>query len=367
MLIGLSTNFGKLCMKSLVKNSHQAIMPLNLGKHRLSSAILHVISLMLCVTLTGCGDSPETLYKHDERGLYAAEFSKNADRLLISTVNKSAQFWDFQQNKLLRTWTLEEGNQTDIAHVALSKNGKIALTSDSYTMVVWDTKTGKSIGFWELPSFIVGLEISENGQYALVAYADRSVQLIDVAVGRPVWKAIHEAYIEDIALSADGHYAMVGCDDNTATLWDIHKGKRKHLWEETTRIRHVAISPDNQYALTSAPFRTIKIWDIQSGKLKYELAEHTGIARFFGRNIINVSSASFSEDSSLLITGSPPRNVHLWDLTTGKMREKWVLPKLKFWKPTSSIIYASAISTDKKWLYVESSNGHGYRWSIPEN
>ena len=40
------------------------------------------------------------------------------------------------------------------------------------------------------------------------------------------------------------------------------------------------------------------------------------------------------------------------------------IPKIKIWKPTSAIVYATAISDDNSIIYAEASNGYGYSWNI---
>jgi WD40 repeat protein len=87
---------------------------------------------------------------------------------------------------------------------------------------------------------------------------------------------------------------------------------------------------------------------------------------FFSRPIIHVSSTTFSDNERFVLTGAPPRNLYLWDLTTGKLHQKWTIPKIKIWKPTSAIVYATAISDDNSTIYAEASNGYGYVWAVKQ-
>ena len=322
--------------------------------------------LVLCICLTAClSDEPNQQWIHDNRGLYAAQFSDDGDLLLIASVDKSAQLWDFHEFTQKHAWTVKPGTTSDFAHVALSQDATTAVTATTDSIIVWDTASGKSTGNWSLNGLITKLAISENGTYALVAYANRSAQLIDLRYGSSAWKVQHAAYIETIALSEDAAYALIGCDDNTATLWNIKLGTKEHIWEEQNKVRYVAISPKNSFAITSSPFASIKIWNIKTGQLQFELKEYNNyLFNFLSKSLIHISSATFSDNEQILLTGSPPRNLHVWDMQNGKLIDKFIIPKHSIWKPTAAIVYATAISGDNKTIFAEASNGMGYAWDI---
>lgn len=329
---------------------------------RLLPLILGSLTLLM---LIGCDSAPaDKSWLHDNQGLYAADLSGDGRYVLTATVLKSAILWDLSSNQQKHTWTHQSGTDTDISHVAISHNGRVAVTTSGREFAAWDVQTGRSLAYWELPSVIVDIDLSHNGKYALIGYFNHNAQLIDVHSGFPVWTVNHAAAIHSVAVSKDYQYALVGCDDNTASLWDIKAAKRIHLWEDKSRIRKVAISPDNRLALTSSPYQSIKVWDIPSGELKHELKAIQGFFSFMSRPIINVSSARFSNDSQFLLTGAPPRNLYLWNMVDGSLSNQWVVPKNSHWKPTSAIIYASAFSTDNQTIFAEASNGVGYQWKV---
>lgn len=338
-----------------------------IGMHMSRIMVKLLFLFSICSLLNGCKDTPPTsTHQHDERGLYSANFDKYGDLLLIASVEKSAQLWRFNQDQKLHIWTHQAGIQSDLAYVAISGDGKTAVTADYVTFVVWDTISGKSKGFLRAPGQIIALQITHDGKYILAAYNNRQVQVLDLETGRSIWTAQHAAVIESIAISADGRFAVVGCDDFTTTLWDIHRNKRFQIWEDTAKIRFVAISKKNKYVLTSSPFRPVKIYDVLSGNLVQELKFYRGILGWFSRNIVNVSSVAFSDDDSLVLVGAPPRNAHIWNIRTGDLIQSYTIPKHKVWKPTSAIVYATAFSEDQKSIKVEASNGFGYTWPLED-
>lgn len=323
----------------------------------------YCIILFTSLCLIACSEPlPDATFAHHQKGIYAAEFSNQGQYLIISTVEKAAELWDMEKDKQLYTWTHQAQKHSNISAVAISGDGKMAATGAGQSMAVWSVKTGQSLGFWNLPGSITHLKLSYSGQYALVAYQDRSVQLIDMLDGRSVWKVIHGGYVDSIALSQDGKLALIGCDDHTATLWDIEDSEKLFQWEEDSRIRYVALSPKNKYAMISTPLQSLKIYELSTGKLHQSLKITKHIPDLLTREIINVSSARFSSDEKQLITGAPPRDIYVWDVATGHLSMHYQIPKQKVWKPTSAIVYATAFNQDQSAIIAEASNGKGYRW-----
>ena len=323
---------------------------------------IYITCFLVC--LSGCSTPPDKSTEYDKRGLYAAELSDDGDLAIISSVDKSAELWDYHKAKRLYIWQHNSNLEGDLAHVNISNNSKIAISASNKNIAVWDTKSGKSIGFWKLDDFITNIKLSETGQYALISYATKKIHILDLLKGYTVFEANHSAYIETVDLSFDNSFAVVGCDDNTVTVWDIKKNERKHLLRTKTKPRFVKISPNNKYIVISTPFRPVDLYDLQSGKLEHELTQTPKYLSVLSRPIIHISSARFSDNEEYLLAGAPPRNLYIWDLKDGRLIDKITIAKKEVWKPTSAIVYATAFSENNKYVYAIASNGNGYTWSL---
>lgn len=330
--------------------------------YRLVKYLLIPVSILV---LVGCKEEvPIKSWQNDYRGLYAADFADNGGVILVSTVDNSAQLWSTKSQALVFKWSHNKGGLSDIAHAVISTNGKIAITSDDFNIVVWNARTGKSLGFWKMPSRIASIKITEDGKYALIGYANRSIQLVDLKDGRSVWQVNLNGYIQCISISEDGKFAAAGDDDGFLSVWDIENSKLLFNKEMSSRPRFIKISNKNNMILVSSSLQPIKILNLQTGELIKNLTKYKGFLKKFSRAYYNVISAEFSESDDMVLIGAPPRNLYLWSIETGAIIQKWSMPIQKTWKPTSSLIYAVAFGEDEKTVYSESSDGYGYQWLI---
>lgn len=198
-----------------------------------------------------------------------------------------------------------------------------------------------------------GMIFSQEGDFALIASADRSVRLFDVEARRDLKRFIgHRGSVWSIAISSNGDYAASGSADRTVKVWDTETGKElatfkehfglvtavtfspdnRHLlsagldhsviyrnWE-TDRIVHrwdnlaryvnaVAITPEGERALICAD-RAIRVVSLKTGKEIRRLVGHTDA----------VNCVVISRDGRTALTGSDDGTARLWDLQTGNAK-----------------------------------------------
>jgi hypothetical protein len=112
-------------------------------------------------------------------------------------------------------------HQASVAAVALSADGKTALTGISGNMTqMWETATGKTIGPpLQHQGEVRAVALSADGKTALTGSDDKTARLWDTATGKQIGPALlHEGRVFSVALSAAGKMALTGCDDRTARL-----------------------------------------------------------------------------------------------------------------------------------------------------
>ncbi len=200
----------------------------------------------------------------------------------------------------------------------------------------------------------MAVDLTPNGNYALLGLEDYSAVLFDVKRGGIQRTFYHTDRVRAVALSNDGKLAITGAEDQTAKLWDMNTGKELFNWAHADEVVTVALSPDGTRALSVAKYDKAVVWDTTTGKAIGELPLGASALRR-GQTF---TSARFSNDSKQLLTGNSDRLVQLWDTNKLKLIDHWTVPKRDPWKPTSAAILAVSFSGKSKQYFAVASNGY---------
>src|SRR4028119_2310929 len=137
---------------------------------------------------------------------------------------------------LLRTLN---GHSSSVNAVAVTADGKRAISGSYKTVKVWDLTTGKE-------------------QFTLKG---------------------HSSSVDSVAVTADGKRAISGSDDKTLKVWDLTTGKEQFtLNGHTSFVNAVAVTADGKRAISGSDDKTLKVWDLTTGKEQFTLNGHTSIA-----------------------------------------------------------------------------------------
>jgi WD40 repeat protein/tetratricopeptide (TPR) repeat protein len=111
--------------------------------------------------------------------------------------------------------------------VALSPDGRLALTGGSKTVRLWNTSTGSPLG-------------------------------------QPL---VHQGDVLAAAFSHDGRTIATGGEDRTARLWDVATQRQISLpMHHPEPVSAIVFSPDGQSVLTSTGRAGARVWDVATGK-----------------------------------------------------------------------------------------------------
>ena len=194
--------------------------------------------------------------------------------------------------------------------VAISADGKTALTTDSNLVRLWETATGKPIGS-PLKQKVVVVAISPDGKFALSAgWNDTTARLWETTTGKPIGSPLHhQGVITSLAISANGKTALTGSEDRTARLWETAAGKPiGPPLQHQHKVTAVAISADGSTALTGGWDMTARVWDTAIGRPTGPRLEHKGVA-----------AVAIAAGGKTALTGGLDKAARLWDAKTGKM------------------------------------------------
>lgn len=313
----------------------------------------HLSITLSLLILLGCqsGVPAEKTWTHDERGLFTAALSKNGKYALVAAIGHSAKLINVATNTVQHEWKHTDNND-GITSAAISGNNKYAITAEPNSLALWETGSGKIIGYWDFPT-ITDLAIDEKGRYALIGMESNKAYYFDLFFGKIIHTFKHEDAINSVSLSKDGEFAMTGGLAHKAKLWSLKTGELVHEWSHTFKIYNVALSDDGNYAMSNASLGKTRIWDTRSGKMLSQLP----------MRYMTVSASVFSPSSTRLLTGRPNQRIDIWDVKTGELLQTSTPERRNFWRPDAAAIIALAFSQDGRSFFSETSSGIAQKWA----
>ncbi|WP_286240493.1 WD40 repeat domain-containing protein [Neptuniibacter halophilus] len=303
--------------------------------------------------LSGCdsGDTPALWKEYALTGAYTAAISEQGNYSAIGSFNHGGSLWQTSNHERLYNWNHQQDGFSIIAASAFSPDEKYAATADQQDLVLWDVRTGKPEWFWSSPAEIMQMDLSVNGDFALLGLADHTAVYFDVKNGGIRRTFRHDARVRSVDLSQDGRLALTGSDAYKARLWSVETGEMLKQLEFSNVVDTVALSPDGRYAFCSGSLDKAVIWDLTSGQTLHTLSD---IASFFQQRV-SYLSARFSADNSQLLTGTAAGLVQLWDVQSGSELRRWRVHRRDPYGPVHAGVYAVGFGQGK--YYAISSNG----------
>ncbi len=333
---------------------------------------------LLFLILTGCEPPTEAIdtWQQSDGGISSAAISQDGKFALISGFNEPAGWWDLEKNARLFNWRQSPGEGTledkDPPYfVAISPDGKRAITSSLTTFVIWDTASGKATGYYKAPSKIRSVALSNQAKDVLLGLADGRSVFLSLKTGRRLEFLGHRLHaqqqtppvpgewvgINAVAISPNGLYALSGGDDHYAILWNTTTGQALYQWPHKGRVHFVALTNDGRYAFTASSKAEGLLWDLSNGKALSSL-------NLKKREWV-ISSARFSDDAKTLLTGSPGRDLKLWNTSDGKLIKSWKVKKRSINKASGAVVLDVAFSENGKFIISEASSGFAQKWPAP--
>lgn len=322
--------------------------------NRHPSLILWLMLSSITLGLVGCSDKPEKSWEQATRGLYTADLATNGYSL-VGSILHGGSLWRLKDGERIYNWNLSQGTYTNLVEVALSSDGKFGATADDRRIVLWSTRTGKSIGFWNTPADILSVAVSDHGLFILIGMKNFTAIYIDVRQGGILSTVNHQDSVRSVAISADGKIGLTGSDDKTAKLWRLNDGHLLRSWDHDNLVNHVSLSRKAKWALTSGQHSKANIWNVKKNK---------SVMTIGGRSA-SISASSFSSNEKQFVVGNTAREIDLWDIKSKKKIGHWVAPKRSMWKPAGARILAVALSQQKGRVLATASNGVSFEFVRP--
>ena len=321
---------------------------------RVPMLFFYSILFSVCL-LSACQPSPNKVVILTTDASYSASLSNDGNIALISTANNGVQVWDLTIPSLSYQWLQgKKDNTSNVIDTAISANRNFAATISRNSLAIWRLDNGTSVGWWSLPSYAQSVAIANNG-HTLIGLADGSVMSLSPANKRLIQFLGHNEKVNSVSISADGNKALSGGNDNKVILWQTQTGQPIQQWQLSSRITKVLINESGSLSFAGDITGNAMIWHSSSGA---ELSQLKII-----RRQMNFSSAHFVNDDQQLLTGTPSREIFLWQVDSGEKRGHWKVQLSKNTQNRGAVVY-SAVMTEPGSIVSISSQGLVEYWQL---
>jgi WD40 repeat protein/serine/threonine protein kinase/pSer/pThr/pTyr-binding forkhead associated (FHA) protein len=323
------------------------------GHQRLTSVALSSSSRYVLA-----GDTPMKLWElstsqvirtFDDPGVQAAVFSPDERYILAGGNDGRLRIWEVESGRCLRTF---EPHDSGIHAIAISSDGRYALSSDRDSLKLWAAHlnspadraplslsqavssegvlTGDRRYDQEIAQAQAALERGDastaaqhlrtarsqpgyqRGMEAVQAWLNLYPYLPRPAL-RESWEQAtleqHTAAVRAVAFRSDGQSLISSSADRTLKCWEVETERCLLSFEghqESAEV--IALSPDGTQALSGNTDRTLTLWDVNTGERLRTLTGHQGA----------VQAVAFHPRGRYAVSGSNDRTLKLWDTATGR-------------------------------------------------
>lgn len=311
---------------------------------------LGVIAFCTIALLSCSAESPVRTAKYAVQGLHAAVLSDDGSAALIGSIQHGGSYWVNAINERRFNWNHTPNEYTTLLGVDIDPSGQFAATGGGRSLVLWNTTTGRSDGFWTTPGDIQSLKLTQNGDFALVGLNDQTARFFDIKQGGIRQTLRTGATVRAVDVTADGLLGVTGDDLSKVILWDMQTGEKRFEWPLDNAIASVALSADGKYAFGAAQLGSAKIWSTRTGQEVTKI--DTGALKY--RNV-TISQAAFSQDDRSILLGEVTGRVSLVQVSTGAVQKEWDVVQENA-RLTGSSVIALAHGSGNRY-YAIGSNG----------
>ena len=237
-------------------------------------------------------------------------------RRAVSASDKTLKVWDLESGEELRTL---ESHSGAVYSVTLTGDGRRVVSGSSdNTLKVWDLESDDEPWTLEGHSGLVrSVALTGDGRRAVSGSSDNTLKVWDLESDDELWTLEgHSGGVNAVPLTRDGRRAISASYDNTLKVWDLESGDELRTLEgHSDSVNAVALTGDGRRAVSGSDDKTAKVWDLESGQLLYSLEEHkdsVDAVTVFGDGLL----ASKSEDQTVILwdlSGPSPRRVATLD------------------------------------------------------
>lgn len=320
--------------------------------------------ILLMGLLGGCDRSlePSAQIAVANRGIAAGALDDRGEFAVVGSLHHGISYWRLADRERLYDWKHANSGDTTLAAADFSPGADWALTADMNTLVLWDTTTGEAPRYWQAPGQILSVQLSREGSHALLGLSDHTGVIFDIRRGGVLHTLSHNGPVNSVGLDTAADIAVTGSEDRTASTWDLRTGKKLATMRHDEGVQLVAIAADGSLVLSVSKYDKAVIWESQSGTVVTEMPLRAGRLK----RGLRFTSARFSADKQLLLTGQTDQTIVLWRMRDLKNPITWKIGTRRLWKPSGASIIDVAFTSDPTLVRALASDGQMYDLKVPE-
>ena len=313
-----------------------------------------LLTVFCSILLSACHPNADQTLVLTTDATYSATLSEDGQYALISTANNGVQLWSLPESSIKYHWVHGATNDSNVFDTAISNNNAFAATLSSDSLAIWELATGHSVGWWTLPSYAQSVAVANNG-HTLVGLADGSVMSLQPENQGLIQFLGHQEKVNSVAISNDGSVALSGGNDGQIRLWQTQTGQPLQQWQLSSRITRVALSGDGKLSFASDITGNAAIWQSSTSELVSKLA--------IKRRQMNFSTARFVNQNTQVLTGTPSKEMFLWQVSSGNQMQRWQVQVTKNSQNRGAVVYSVTQATPQTVSSV-SSQGLLETWQL---
>lgn len=311
------------------------------------------------VAISGSADNTIIIWNLENRSLEKHLKDLSSPIKKLELMHDEKYFLSLSNNGTLKMWDLASLGEADSCILSL-KAIKFNLFNDRYSIILWEKNyifykniqepSNENYFTFENLNTISTLKISNSNKFILLVYGK---QIKHHSKVEDHWESIfccfHEYPINDLAISSNDDFFLTTSQDCRLRYWALPNHNCKRVFDKLDfSMSKLLISQDNNLALTYSS--SIGIWNIKLGINEYSFDFDKVISDEFslssnskfiilGRkdgsiSILDIAERSlsrikyhsikphcicFSEDKTLVVTGSTDKTVIAWKIKTGEI------------------------------------------------
>jgi WD40 repeat protein len=258
----------------------------------------------------------------------AVAFLPDGRSLVTGAEDHSLRIWSVRTAQPTRSL---RGHTARLCGLALARDGRLlASASADGNVRLWELPSGRLRHSIRLPRRApCCLALAPDGRALAVGDDEGRIRLWDVVTGkeRGSWVG-HGAPVRSLAFVQDGKGLLsTGSGTEPVRAWDVTSHALLRTWPGQRYDTVAAVSLDGRWAVfasTGPP--TLRLWDVGA------CAERTPPG---WRAVPPALALALSPDGKQVATGGQDENVHLWDVSTGKL-----LRRLQGREPVRALAYS---------------------------
>lgn len=198
-----------------------------------------------------------------------------------------------------------------------NQKGNIVCTLDDTGIRFWNSANGR---IHKIKSYSCCRTVSRNGQWAVFAYKDGSMYLVNVSSGakiKMIEKTSFHTEIHSASFSDDSNYIATISQEGNARIYSVKTGQLLCKLPKPFfgGGRNIRFSHDGSFIISASQTERINIWrwnKKNEAELLYSMIGHEGE---------RVMDAAFSKDSKYAVSASYNKIV-IWEIETGLKLEE---------------------------------------------